>query len=142
MEDCVIYLLPRKSGDRSEDYLYDHPEGTGMETSPFQSLWFCGIGKDRYQSVQKVWQHVVKQDPTKPQLILSLHELEQLNVISTQKRPNPKQRRKRQRAWKDDNPETTAANFSTNASSPTACKKKSKHSKYRDASGKRTKGRF
>lgn len=148
IEDSIVYLLPRKTGNRSEDYIYDHPEGTGKETSPFQSLWFCGIGKDRYQSVQNMWQDVMKQDPAKPQLMLSLPELEQLNVISTQKRPNPKQRRKRQRARQDDDDhhhnllETATENLSSSASDPTDRKKKSKHSKYRDASGRRTKGRF
>ena len=33
----IVYVVP------AEPYEYDHPEGTGHETSPFASIWFCGI---------------------------------------------------------------------------------------------------
>jgi hypothetical protein len=33
----TFYITP------SSTYEYDHPEGTGHETSPFASVWFCGL---------------------------------------------------------------------------------------------------
>lgn len=45
----VVYVIPLTP------YEYDHPEGTGHATSPFDSIWYCGIGADRVKNVETVW---------------------------------------------------------------------------------------
>jgi hypothetical protein len=72
-EDNVAYLIP------SKPYQYHHPDGTGHDVAPFESLWFCGLGKKRLKQCQLG-------------LFKSYHELP--STIHT-KRPNPRQRRKR-----------------------------------------------
>jgi len=85
--DDVVYLIP------NERYQYDHPEGTGKEESPFDSLWFCGVGKDHIESIRKYW----NKDTKRPRMAASLEELEQLGAISTQNRPGARQRKRKKR---------------------------------------------
>lgn len=37
---AAFYLVP------DTKYEYFHPEGTGHSSSPFDSIWFCHLGKD------------------------------------------------------------------------------------------------
>lgn len=104
LED-VVYLIP------STSYHYDHPENTGKTNSPFESLWFCGIGRDRISAFQRYWQLLPPLSSStantntvhrrRPTLITSLAGLQERNIISWNNRPNPRQRRgkaaKRQR---------------------------------------------
>jgi hypothetical protein len=89
----IIYLIP------STTYNYDHPENTGKDHCPFESLWFFGIGKERIDSFQIYWESL---PPGTRRLTLatSLTQLQSLRVVSATNRPNPKQRsriRKRMR---------------------------------------------
>ena len=99
----VVYLLP------SQPYEYNHPEGTGKEIPPFTSLWFCGIGKERVQTVKGYWESIQwKEGQPKPTLAVSLESLRMSGTIPTQKRPNPRQRKKqRQHALRSSNPPPT-----------------------------------
>jgi len=161
----VVYLVP------NQYYHYDHPENTGKEQSPFASLWFCGLGRDRAAALRRFWDgasSTPSQVTARPTLAASLAELESKKVVSLQNRPNPRQRRKRYR--KQQQPEqqeprsppgaaqqhtqpaapTTNHHHSSSQSTslvvdadrPTAAHRKKKKSKYRDQSGKRAKGRF
>jgi hypothetical protein len=85
--DDVVYLIPTTT------YKYDHPEHTGKEYCPFESLWFLGIGKDRVDSFQKFWQSIsTSTDSTGLTLATSIKQLEIAGCIRTSNRPNPKQR--------------------------------------------------
>lgn len=99
----VVYLLP------SQPYEYNHPEGTGKEVPPFTSLWFCGIGKERVQTVQDFWDSIHgKEGQAKSTLVMSLESLRVSGTIPTQKRPNPRQRKKKRRhALQSNEPSTT-----------------------------------
>lgn len=126
-------------------YSYDHPMGTGKETSPFDSVWFCGIGKRKIEQAKKFWDSAGNTMRTR--FALSLAELVSQGIVSTKKRPNPKQRRKRKarllQSNTDDIKPASAAQSSV-SSSPveTTCNQSAKRSKYRDTDGKRTKKRF
>jgi len=150
-DDDVVYIIP----DR--DYHYDHPENTGKDESPFASLWFCGIGRDRVAALKRFWENQSSQQ--RRRLAVSLQELQSHRVLSLQNRPNPRQRRKRQKKQlqsadqvKNDakdpaQSETNATQQSVPAASAVADehhrhKGSRKNSKYRDQSGKRTKRRF
>ncbi len=137
----VAYVVP------SEEYSYDHPEGTGHEESPFQSLWFCCIGKNKIEKV------ATKFDPTNgPQFIQSFDELERKGVISLQNRKNPKQRKKLRKQLavqsalgtmaQSNNNETKTNNKNSNNTPKGQPKKKKCNSKYRNKTGERTKKRF
>ncbi len=133
--DDVAYFVP------SQPYEYDHPEGTGHEIPPFASLWFCGIGKETI--------HRFQTKTREPQFVKSLEELQARKVIPTEKRPNPRQRKKRTAAALGGENATTpvlaASRFSSkSAPSGPAVKKKSisKQSVYRDERGKRIRKRF
>ncbi len=82
----IFYILP------SVPYEYDHPDGTGHEISPFASIWFCGIPT---QFISKAKNAFIS-SKTKNNAIWasSLMELRQFKAIPTEKRKNPKQRRK------------------------------------------------
>jgi hypothetical protein len=159
-EDDVVYLVP------SAPYHYEHPENTGKDKSPFDSLWFCGLGKERVTAFQHYWESLPK-TTNRPTLATSLAELQAMNVISLQNRPNPRKRGKKRKqqvmlqqavrgssggegSGAKDLPlpkpklkkaADTTKNTSTASSSskPTG---KEMTSKYRDPSGKRTKKRF
>jgi hypothetical protein len=148
----VIYLIP------NQHYQYDHPEGTGKAESPFDSLWFCGLPCELSvrARLQEFLDVAVKAG--KFRVAQSLSELEDLKLISTQTRPNPKQRRKKRKAALGgdimaprDEPTTAkksksrpAVTTTTTTSPPTvvAPKNTNKKSKHRDASGGRTRKRF
>jgi hypothetical protein len=84
--DDVVYLVPTST------YKYDHPESTGKECCPFNSLWFLGLGKDKVDSFQKYWQSISKEVSNRLTLITSIKLLEVKGYISTTNRPNPKKR--------------------------------------------------
>ena len=98
----IFYIVP------SIPYEYQHPEGTGKEIPPFSSIWYCGIPLDKVDEVKGAFRvaygddsvgitkedRVRDQKSSSPRLVSSLAELKQLNAIPTQKRPNPKQRKK------------------------------------------------
>lgn len=136
----VAYFLP------SRPYEYDHPEGTGREVSPFASLWFCGIGKAAIESFQKAGGANESFS-----FIPTLEQLEARKVISTQKRPNPRQRKKRKAALLATTSDTFSANEPQKAkrqassASPVGEPKnpnQSKRSRHRDETGKRITKRF
>jgi len=79
----IAYYIP------SQPYEYDHPEGTGHTIPPFESLWFCGIG---YETIERI-----KDINVAGSFITTLTELETLKAIPTEKRPNPRQRRKKRK---------------------------------------------
>jgi len=143
-DEEVIYIIP------DHDYHYDHPENTGKEESPFTSLWFCGIGRERARALRN-------SPPSWPQqLAFSVSDLDSQKVVSLQNRPNPRQRRKRRRKMELGEEDGQAAikgtaslELSTNRTeSETSFRadecppSQTKRSKYRDQSGKRTKKRF
>jgi hypothetical protein len=157
----VGYLLP------SISYEYEHPEGTGHEIPPFSSLWFCGVGKDRVKELkeywdQRVWEH--EHQRQRPRFVSSLSELAELGAIPTQKRPNPRQRKKLRKAVAEkpaakttaDREESTSGHIepagakgqvqkstpSNSESLRNSSKKSKKKSRYRDDTGSRTKTRF
>jgi hypothetical protein len=147
----VVYLIPQQS------YRYEHPEHTGKDTSPFDSLWFCGIGQHRVEALQNYWLTTTAQHNNKPTLAISLTELEQTHrVISFANRPNPRQRRKKQQQQQQtkqpSSPLSTTTSAATTAtkipkdpqSLRTANPKKQprKMSKYRDVHGNRKRKRF
>lgn len=89
-EEDIVYLVP------SAPYHYEHPEKTGKDQSPFDSLWFCGIGKDRVAAFQRFWESLPRTNH-RPRLATSLAELQKMNVISFQNRPNPRKRGKKRK---------------------------------------------
>jgi hypothetical protein len=142
-ESKVIYLIP------NEHYQYDHPEGTGKAESPFDSLWFCGLPSERSNRLQDFIDLATKAG--KFRVAQSLAELEELKLISTQTRPNPKQRRKKRKAALGvTGPEEHTAPKSRPLKAPPknpavatdTSKSSNKKSKYRDQGGTRIKGRF
>ncbi|CAJ1966680.1 unnamed protein product [Cylindrotheca closterium] len=134
--DDVAYVVP------AIPYEYDHPEGTGHEIPPFNSLWFVGIGKQKIRLMQGTW----NQQTGGAKFVTSLNELEKLSVISMQKRPNPKQRKKRRLQLQDVKVPVTKPNKqqkdSSSGTQPTTPNNSKKKSRYRDGKGKRTKKRF
>lgn len=136
----VAYVAPTK------EYSYSHPEGTGHEESPFASLWFCCIGRDRIQKLAQSWKESRK-------FISSFDELVSLGVISIQNRPNPRQRKKMRKlaaqgemggastfAQKAQSSKKNSSKNQTQKEQPK--KKKRTNSKYRNKTGERTKKRF
>ena len=132
--DCaqdVAYLAP------STPYDYDHPEGTGHDIPPFNSLWFVGVGKENIQGIKKSW----KSHPGSPKFLTSLEDLEEQSIITTQRRPNPRQRKKR-REKKSSNKQDKQKMDQTKSIVTTSSKKSKKMSRYRDGDGKRIRKRF
>jgi hypothetical protein len=162
VQDGVVYLVPgaprdgRGGGDdHHDDYRYDHPEATGKEVSPFRSLWVCGIGRDKALRAREWWneQRKSRRGSEKRQrsvfLYCSLVELERGGVVSSQKRPNPRQRKKRKGAAagvegappSQSLPPAPVSSVPPNNRSAEKARPEKK-SKYRDESGKRKRGRF
>jgi hypothetical protein len=127
-----VYFIPVTT------YHYDHPDGTGKDTPPFESLWFIGVNEDRDWNTG----------------FASGKIAESLKALSTsnesfkrifQKRPNPKQRKKtsKKRAIELG---TIKISEMTNprfvGPSQSASNQHRKTSKYRDATGLRKQGRF
>ena len=121
----VVYLVPSH-----QPYHYDHPEATGHDTSPFESMWFIGLPSG-HTTIPDLWN-----DP-ETQLYTSLQQLQDKGIVAAQNRPNPKQRRRR-------NKQAThpAAKETHRVPVVKAAKKPTKQSKYRDTQGVRTKKRF
>eukprot|EP00750_Incisomonas_marina_P000785 INCI10586.1.p1 GENE.INCI10586.1~~INCI10586.1.p1 ORF type:complete len:307 (-),score=69.47 INCI10586.1:180-977(-) len=87
-----VYLVPKKK------YEYNHPEGTGHSTSPFESCWFIGGVQtaEHAAGLKACLQRMCSSSSAGLRVAFSLQELERnLGVVSTKKRPNPKQRKKR-----------------------------------------------
>jgi hypothetical protein len=155
LED-VVYLVP------SNSYHYEHPDQTGKDQSPFDSLWFCGIGKERVIAFQQYWESLPLETTAttaqqRPTLITCLADLVARNVISAHNRPNPRQRRKKRQPVTQStmDPKSSLAvaphHKRKHADEPSSSKPKEpgtnrtaeKKSKYRDLnSGQRTKKRF
>jgi hypothetical protein len=83
----LLFLVP------SQPYQYHHPDETGYDISPFPSLWFCGIGRNR---VDACLQHLAQLSST-TRATRSLAELADWGIIRLQNRLNPKQRQKQRR---------------------------------------------
>ena len=161
----VAYLVPYS------EYSYSHPEGTGHEESPFASLWFCGIGKERIQELKKNWNNNEHDnDNTKtpigkrPKFVASFDELVSLGAISLQNRPNPRQRKKMRKMAAQsidlhrgaststttiemksstERPSSTTTTVNNNSKEKIKGKKRNTSSKYRsNKTGKREKKRF
>ena len=134
--DDVAYVVP------ATPYEYDHPEGTGHELPPFNSLWFVGIGKEKIRLMQDNW----KPQTGGARFVTSLNDLEKWSVISMQKRPNPKQRKKRRLQLQDGKIPVTKQNKqqkdSSSGAQQTTPKNSKTNSRYRDDKGKRIKKRF
>jgi hypothetical protein len=94
----LFFLIP------SIEYQYHHPENTGKDSSPFTSLWYCGVGASR---VDACVQHLLTLSSSQSsssksssksssswRLAKSLPELADLKMIRLQNRLNPRQRRK------------------------------------------------
>ena len=145
-EDEVVYIIP------GQEYQYDHPENTGKEESPFASLWFCGIGRDRVQALRTfLSSNGAGGWPCR--VAFSLADLNAQNVVSLQNRPNPRQRRKRRlksvpearkepKSGGDCGEEVSTGRSSSAISLEHNISHTNKKSKYRNPSGKRTKKRF
>ena len=119
----VIYLVPHSK------YQYDHPEGTGKQDSPFDSIWIiCVSGK--------------VPDPTpnpRFEIIASFSGLRNHKDMSAlfRKRPNPRQRKKR--ALRHNGSVSTSK---TCRASLKETRDSKQPSKYRDENGKRRRKRF
>jgi hypothetical protein len=128
----VVYFIPATT------YHYDHPDGTGKDTPPFESLWFIGV------NINRDWNKSFPRGKI----------AETLKALSTssdsfkrifQKRPNPKQRKKKgkKRAIElGTNTIIDVTNPQPVEPSQTDSNSNRKKSKYRDAFGVRKQGRF
>ena len=148
----VAYFVP------SRNYLFQHPEGTGYEKSPFSSLWFCGIGKERIQQLKGYLnaQTISSNKPSqgqRPKFVESFEKLVSLGVISLQNRPNPRKRKKmrksiqaigREASMTKKIPRGTKVPAKAINNDPEVGIQggKRRNSKYRNSRGKRTKKRF
>ena len=177
LHDHMLYVAPQI------EYQYEHPEGTGHESSPFASLWICGMTLHNRNTILSKWNNVESLEQhdnnhnrihhnyntlsQRPNLYRSVQELEGAGLISTQKRPNPRQRRKKRSRpeEEEDNSESAPPGKKTNrrrqkkystlaAPTPTpssnlptsrgttTLQQVTTKSKYRDETGKRCKKRF
>lgn len=68
----------------------DHPEGTGHSIPPFDSLWFCGIGKENIERATQLYKN---NDNKTVRIAKSLDELASNGVVTFDNRPNPRKRR-------------------------------------------------
>ena len=94
----TFYITP------SSTYEYDHPEGTGHETSPFASVWFCGLSYGDQTNITDTkavtdafakYHSSTYTSPTGvPRIATSLPELIRIGGVSGEKRKNPRQRKK------------------------------------------------
>ena len=163
-----------KSGDSGDDpndilyvippipYEYDHPEGTGKEVSPFQSIWFCGIPSSKVAAAKKSFGKMygdsnigvgnIGSSMGKPRLVSTLQELRQLNAVPIQKRKNLKQRLKAKKKMQQlsegsqsqqrDRTEGTSVTRNQSTIQQGKQKKRKGNSKYRNEDGVRKKKRF
>lgn len=96
----TFYITP------SVKYEYDHPDGTGHQTSPFASVWFCGLSygdinqvsgstKSILDSFTKFHRSSAKPSQMGiPRIATTLPELIRIGGVSGEKRKNPRQRKK------------------------------------------------
>ncbi|KAL7453554.1 hypothetical protein ACHAWC_005713, partial [Mediolabrus comicus] len=92
----IIYIAPSSNCP----YEYIHPEGTGHEKSPFESVWFCGVSgsedmkalKDAFVKFHSKYNNS-NGTPT-PRWAESLQGLIRVGGVSGEKRKNPRQRKK------------------------------------------------
>ena len=141
----MVFLRPKTR------YQYDHPENTGKETSPFQSLWYCG------NIPPEVWKDYPCSTATTSSLELftSIEELQRRGVLATGNRKGARER-KRQRRKQQENimvePSSSQQEFPRDDDSATGVSMPNivdsvangprKKSKYRDSEGKRQRKRF
>ena len=124
VEDDIMYVVP------STQYKYDHPEGTGYDLSPFDSLWFCCVGRDNVSSFKQksltssaslsslTSVESNRHTSSRIRIATSLHELATMGIIKLDNRPNPKQRRKKNKNRQQVISSSTTST-STTSTSPT-----------------------
>lgn len=83
--DC-FFIVPKIK------YEYHHPEGTGKDTSPFESLWIVHLGADTdrvYRQLSPALTHAT--------LKRTRDDLVSAKTLRGTKRPNPRQRKREKR---------------------------------------------
>jgi hypothetical protein len=89
------------SGAGSGRYEFEHPEGTGHASSPFESFWFVNLAQAGGASAcAGVASAMAASAPPGPaaaaaRAVATVDELRQRGLVPTGKRGNPKQRRKK-----------------------------------------------
>jgi len=92
----IIYIAPSSNCP----YEYIHPEGTGHEKSPFESVWFCGVsGSEDMKALKDAFvkfhsKHNNSNGTPTPRWAESLQGLIRVGGVSGEKRKNPRQRKK------------------------------------------------
>jgi len=90
----VVFISP----SASHPYEYNHPEGTGHEKSPFESVWFCGLsGNEDMKALKDAFINFHSKHTTSapiPRWAESLQGLIKVGGVSGEKRKNPRQRKK------------------------------------------------
>ena len=99
----VVFIAPSSN----HPYEYNHPEGTGHEKSPFESVWFCGVnGNEDMKALKDAFvkfhsKHTSSSSSSSsssasstPRWAESLQGLIQVGGVSGEKRKNPRQRKK------------------------------------------------
>lgn len=132
--EAIAYLIPPL------DYAYHHPQGTGHDTSPFGSLWFCGIGRERCRRLRLEWNNESTMT-ARPKVALAMAELQAHGVVAGDKRPNPRQRHKRRRKLQQQAALTVEKSVEQEEKKGDAAVP-NKRSKYRDETGNRIRKRF
>jgi len=74
-------------------YEYDHPEGTGHETSPFFSVWFVHLMED----TARIAASYRASKAAGVKIFTSVEELGRAGIVNTRKRLNPRQRKARKK---------------------------------------------
>ena len=85
----LLYVIPNSS------YEYSHPEGTGHELSPFDSIWFCGLPETTVKQVLKDKKSFCNNNSIR--IFSTLEELKRFDLVPTMNRANPAQRRRRKK---------------------------------------------
>jgi hypothetical protein len=134
--NSLLYIVP------SVDYTYDHPEGTGKDVSPFRSMWFCGIPKERIGKISTFRQQRYTTSTSHPKLYLNVNELLTAKVVKLEHRPNPKQRRKKRKQLEHTLPAESPKSPPHEVSMSDITRQAKKGSKYRDVNGQRKRKRF
>lgn len=88
-----FYLVP------AQKYEYQHPQGTGHDSSPFFSVWFCHPGplsREEGKNPLVPWLEVAsrKNNPPTWRVVLSVEGLRSTGATPSWKRPNNKRRKK------------------------------------------------
>jgi len=95
----IFYVVP------SRPYHYSHPEGTGHDDPPFDSLWFVGLGSEADQDIglRKFFSEWFQDLPVeeRPVLAGSVRELRAMGRLRQEEeergRGNPRMRKKRKK---------------------------------------------